>query len=446
MGKNLLFKAFILLIVIFFHSFVLTPKIYAGTMGAVIDIAVARQTLRTIAPSVVKATPAGWGYAVAYFTVAGIAYYFIKSGGVTALNNWLNTQLGASPPDGSTVAVGTYVTFYITGGGTEIQCRAKKYSDTSWSYQVYISGNWTAENFGSGFTSISAAAAHAQAAWGTQGTSPHGFSPGAPSPTIPTDYGTPLQGSQPNFPDGTVKFTPGGAAQLNGTNPPGTATSLPDAEIDRMTAALGATQPVAGTQPPPNTGDNTLSNDANASIPWLQQIANYVSNLVGIKTDTGAIKTNTDNMIVGQSAQTTAIQNMSGKMDNIAAALNNQTNQDNAVIEKLDNVAQTTLSLKDAVTGTSASVETLSTRINSLKSLMSTKFPFSFIQGITVPTVQPGGTSLVPDIVLPTGQHWVVDPMQYTVIADFFSVVRSLVSLMMWAVFTLVMIRRVTQI
>ena len=451
MGKHLGLKAFVLLVVIFFHSIVLTPKIHAGTMGTVIDIAVARQALRTIAPTVVKATPAGWGYALAYMGIAAAAYIFIKSGAVTGIKNWLDStldpQLIPPPP------WGTYNTWSAATGSWQFRTTQNGPSCTYFQVNSNTGYGWPSGTQGQWMVYSSCASAGDIASF----VASHGGSAIPPPPSVPTDYGLPgglLETSVPTWPDHSVFFTPGAADLLTGANSPIGGTPMTDADIDKAVSALGANEvDSSGVQPRPNTNDNTLSADANASIPYLQQIMNYVSNLIGIKSDTGFIKTNTDNLVAGQAAQTSAVnqslgkldniaiasQAMKGTMDNVGIAINNQTVAIEQILDKLDNVV-------NALKESTASQSSLSSRVSEVKDLLLSKFPFSIVAAVTSPGAVTGGTYTIPDLQFPMGTSVSVDPLANDEIHSWVTWLRGLMSVGMWAIFVLVMVRRVTEI
>jgi len=448
MEKHLGLKAFVLLVVIFFHSFYLVPVGYAASMGVVVDIAVARQVFRSIAPSVVKATPAGRGYALAYFGVMGVGYLLVKSGAVTALKNWWDGTVGAPATDGTFwfSLAGTHRHVYYVSSGSA-------YGWSNWS-NATCPGSWNTTSrtcVGSNF--INGGYPYGtfnQAYTGAGGSG----TPGNQPPSVPTDYGTQLLPNQPVWPDGSIFFSPGAAAFLNGANPVGPVTELTDADLDKMKVALGATTPDAqGNQPTPDLGDSNLSEDANATIPYLQQIMNYVSNLLGIKTDTGAIRISADNLVAGQSAQTSAVQQSLGKLDNIAiasqsmkntmdnvgVAIQNQTVEIQKIPAKLDNVVA-------ALNTTTVTQNNLSTRLSNVKTALLSKFPFSIVAAVTAPGAVTGGTYSIPDLHFPLGTTVSVDPMQNAQMASWIGWLRGLMATGMWAIFILVMVRRATQI
>jgi len=444
MGKHLGLKAFVLLVVIFFHSFVLIPKSYAG-MGTVVDISVARQAFRSIAPSVVKATPAGRGYLIGYAVVSGIAYVAVKSGAVSALKTWVDTLLSGTPSQGTSTHVdyaagtqglinspyGAAITFN-TYDGTWIAWRHTSSQATG--YQSTYSWQYS-------YSQPSVLTTHLLAYQYLFGG---GSSPAVPPPTVPTDYGTPLTTSQPDFPSGSVKFSPGGAALLNGANNPETVVEKSDEELEGIAGALGMTEvsPEGQQAGDPATNDNTVTEGDSTQIGYLRQMLYYLTNLIGIKTDTGVIKTNTDNMVAGQSLQTTAINTMAGKMDNIAIAINTQTEIDNQILTKMDNVAQTVETLKN----TTASQSSLSSRVGEVKDLLLTKFPFSIVAVVTSPGEVSGGTYSIPDLQFPLGTSISVDPLENDEIHSWVTWLRGLMAVGMWAIFVLVMVRRVTEI
>ena len=439
MKKYLCLKAFILLIVIFFHSFVLVPRAIASSYEGV----VAKAFYEAVAPSVVAATPAGRGYLLALAVGSAVVYIAIKSGAVTAVKNWFNGINADSGKKSFVGPIGTWGPGFTVGG----QVFKIKLSADGVHYDLQQNGNGAAGN--ATWQQIIDQIAY----WGSWNPAP------LAAPTVPTNYGTQLAASQPSLNTNDVFMSQGAAAMLAaGTAALVKATEMADAELEALKLVMGLTSPdhTTGVQPKPNLGDNTVSADANQSIPLLSQIVNFVSNLVGIKSDTSAIRTNMDCVVSVVSGVGTNVQSMSTKLDNIAVltqaqnnilenvviAINNQTSIDNAMLGKIDNVAQSIGSLNNVA----ATQSTISTRIDGLKSLMATKFPFSFISGITAPSGGGGGHYDIPDLQFTGGYVLVVDPMKYPVFANFFGTVRTLVAIGMWAVFTLVMIRRVTQI
>lgn len=443
MGKHLGFKAFVLLVVMFFHSFVLVPITYAGT---VVDMAAARSVLRAVAPSVVAATPAGWGYWLGIAVSAGIIYMAVKSGAVTDLKNWLTSWVTPTAENTS------YLGPLINIGGTNYRYRF---------YWEPGNGKWAAEKR-TAADGYMGGSTYYYNTWlaAYQGVYGVAYSPPT-APTIPTDYSTLMAAHNPTFSANGVFYSPGGAAQLAASGGGGTiikAEQKSDADLDLLKGALGMTaaDPSTGAQPNPTANDNTLSPGENQSIPLFQQMVNYLSNLIGIKSDTGRIADSNDNIAVGVAAQTTAITNMAGKMDNIAilsqaqknaldnavVAINNQTAIDNQILVKMDNVAQTL----DTFKNTSASQSTLSSRIGEIKDLLLSKFPFSIVGAVTSPGSVSGGTYTIPDLHFPLGMVVSVDPMANTEIHSWFTWCRGLIAVGMWAVFILVMVRRVTEI
>src|SRR3972149_437982 len=121
MKKHLCLKACFLLVVIFFHSFILVPKSYATTWEGVAG----RIAFRAFAPSVIAALSTGTALVVGAVVAGGIGYLIYKSGAVTAMKTWLNTSYPSSfpwpVPGGSTyyftTASGNQLRVYYAGAG-----------------------------------------------------------------------------------------------------------------------------------------------------------------------------------------------------------------------------------------------------------------------------------------------------------------------------------------
>ena len=93
MKKHLCLKACFLLIVMFFHSFVLVPKANATTWEGVAG----RLAFRAMAPSAIAALGSGTALVIGAVVAGGVGYLIYKSGAVTALKNWINTVYAFTP-------------------------------------------------------------------------------------------------------------------------------------------------------------------------------------------------------------------------------------------------------------------------------------------------------------------------------------------------------------
>ncbi|MBE3144818.1 MAG: hypothetical protein IMZ61_13000 [Planctomycetes bacterium] len=398
MKKHLALKACVLLVVMFFHSFVLVPKAHAtGWQGIAGRIA-----FRGVAPSVIALLGSGTALVIGAVVAGGIGYLVYKSGAVTALKNWLTPQLSGTAPDPATIAVGGYVYFYIYSGG-EIQCRVHKYSDSSWAMQGFVSGNWTNETFRS---SMSAAIQAAHDAWESAGHSPHNFSPGTAAPTVPTDYVVPLAVTQPSFPSDSVFGSPGVAAALAGGAAIVSAVPMSDSDADKFVAGLGGSAGAVidanGVQAgnPPTT-DNTVTAGDTATLGILHQIWFAVSNILGLKTAVEGQKAVLDNTLIVAQSQALKLDNVvaisqsqAGKLDNIVsvgiqqkAALDNIVSMTQAQTTAIESIETKVEHLDNTIANSTSTASTVATRIEALKTAASTKFPFSLASSLSVATV-----------------------------------------------------------
>lgn len=420
MKKHLGFKAFILLVVIFFHSFVLVPQAHAtGWQGVAGRIA-----FRGIAPSAIAALGSGTGLIIGAVVAGGIGYLIYKSGAVTALKNWLNATVAnpiVEPPAGT----GNYCqTTNIAGTSKR---RATKSGGGSWN----LSSGPTGVEVNNGGVSTWAEAA-AWLSW-TGAGSYQMITP----PSTPQDYSTLLAATQPSFPSNSLFGSPMVAAAIAGGAAIVSAITMSDGDIDKFIAGSGSTVIDSdGVQAgnPPSTTDNTVTAGDTASIGLLQQIVNYISNLVGIKTDTAGIKTGIDNVVSG-------ISTMSGKLDNVGVfpqsgltTLDNIAVNTGAIPAKLDNVIE----IIGTVAATSSSV---ASRIDSLKMAASTKFPFSLAGSLSVATVSGVSTYVFASLPLTTSISIPIEPMLGP-LHDLFDWIRQLLVWFFWAGTLLAILRK----
>lgn len=422
MKKHLIFKASVLLIVMFFHSFVLVPKSYAVASTG-LEKSALRLVWNAASPAGIKAAQAAGQAALVGWRITGVvglAYILYTSGALTKMVNWWNAQVGTAQ----------HAADYYSANGTHIQITAGDPGH----WNLFLNGNAVV---GNGTWQAILDGIHAYV-----GNYPAGVNdPGAmAAPTVPTDYGgSAALDISPGLSTGDLKGTQLAGPMLAGTSDPRpeSIAFLSSGDGDTVSAALGMTDinPATGAQPNPTTNDNTYTaGDAHTSG-LLQQIINYVANLVGIKTDTGKISSNTDNLVAGQSAQTSAANQSLGKLDNIAILAQAQK----STLDHLDNAVK-------ALSTPTVTEGSLSSRLSAVQSLLSTKFPFSIVSSIQGPGTVSGGTYEIPDLVFPLGVTITVDPMRYPQMATFVGFVRGLMAVGMWAMFVLIMIRRVTQI
>jgi len=462
MRGHLTIKAFVMLVAIMFHSLVLVPKAHATTFEGILG----RVAFRALAPSVIGGMAGGMGIVAGVVIGGGLGYILYKSGAVTAMKNWLLTQLGATPPTLASMSVGSYCTFNIKdGSGYAIPFRAKKYSDTSCSYQMFIGGAWGSEVFGPGFTTIAQAAEHARASWGGSGQQPYNFSPGGgTAPSVPTDYATALATTQPDFAtSGQIYATPGAAAALSGGAAISSVAQASDSDIAAMISGLGATEVNGDTGAqvgsPGATNDNTYSVGDSAQVGLLQSIMNYVSNLMGIKTAVEAQKATLDNTLVATQAMKTAIDNvgtgivaMRGSMDNVGtgiAAMRNTMDNVGLAIQSqaadIDAVKDSVQSLDNALTlaPSGAAVSAISTRLDGIYDTMMTRFPFSWFSVVPAPSGLDTGTS--PDVLAHIGGVEIdYSPWKNSGLNSILSTVKGMIGLFLWAVCAVGIYRRIT--
>ena len=429
MGKNLGMKAAVLLVVIFFHSFVLVPKSYATVPASAAGLT--RVAFNAMSPQAL------WDLAVANEAKAmlvgvrlagaiGLVYYLYDSGALDKLKDWVAGGLGEGvPPDGDIGAYtagsttkyifysGGYLSIYNDSGGTNLwyyMGYPQRWQCTRYDGTYYAAIEWAKET-------IRAAYGQTPAYWGT--------SPPAP-PSVKTDYtGIAVD---PQFVNGTVWGSPGAGSLLPGIasspSPPDvvTAEAINPGDVDAIKNGLGLTEvdPNTGVQPDTVTDNTVTRGDQNTNnllgqiLSVLVSIRDYASNLLGIKSS----------------------------MDNVAVAINNQTAEIEKIPAKLDNVIASVESLKE----TTATESTISTRLSSVKTLLLTKFPFSIVAAVTSPGSVTGGTYSIPDLHFPLGHTVSVDPMQNAEMASWITWLRNLFATGMWAIFILVMVRRATQI
>lgn len=373
---------------------------------------VANLAFRSVAPSVI--TTLGSGSALIIGSTAiiggGLIYIAIKSGGVTALKNWWNSNIAPSWKSDGTDNFYNRSTdhFHIVGSGTSwtLHQGSGTYGNSDWAgyyctHQTQIT---------SGFTS------YAQAWNMVMSGQP---TPSNPAPAVPTDYSAQLANSQPAFPAGTVYGTPGAAAALTNSSPATSVQIVTDAVADTLIKSLPMTEINSdSSQAPPVAGpvtDNAVTKGDAEQVGLLQSMLNYLMHLFGIKTAVESVATNTNTISNKLDNVTTTLPGMKSSIDcstsQLIAAreavessnrfLDNIAHQlANPASSGADNIIQT---ITQPVTQTSV----LSNRMTQLKTLAATKFPFSIVSSYTEPSsVNITSPDIgMPDIILPNGDH-----------------------------------------
>jgi len=453
-----LFKAIFLLIVMFFHSFVLVPKAHATAFESTI----ARIGFRAIAPSAIAAMGAGSGAIIGVALGAGVGYIILKSGAITALKNWWNSNMSYPAPSG------VNGTEYATITGTYPSVKFMTYSNLNsgkyWGYGYYYTGSGYGQQsviYGcvaagcTGHADAISAKAHAyillkQHGIGTNfngnGTWSH-WNTTEYVPTIPGDFGTQLDTfGPPVFSDGTVKASPGAMAALSGgASIISVQTNVSDPDLDMFIAGSGSTavDTDAGTQAgtPPSTTDNTVTAGDTASIGILQQISNFVSNLLGIKTSTEAIKTALDNSLIIQSQMSAKLDNVGSFPQSAQNALDNIAVGTQIMVSEIDQIGNKVEHMDNTLIQANATLGSVQTRIESLKIAASTKFPFSLVSSIGLSAVSGTSTYVFADLPLTSSISIPISPMSGP-LATLFAWIRQLLVWFFWVGTLLAILRK----
>lgn len=444
MKKHLLFKACVLLSVMFFHSFVLVPKLYATTWEALAG----RVAFRAFAPSTVAALGSGTALVVGAVVAGGIGYLIYKSGAVTALKTWLNSSLDPQyyPPP----PWGTYNTWSAATGPWQFRTTQNGPSCTYFQVNSNTEYGWPSGTQGQWMVYSSCASAGDISSF----VASHGGSAIPPPPTVPTDYDSSMGSTGPNFSSSQIYGSPGVAASIVGGAAIVSAVTMPDGDADRMISGLGANEITdSGTQNGvPSSNDNTVTTGDAATIGLLQQIMNYVSNFVGIKSSIDAVKTANDCVASATSALSSTVASQSGKLDNIAtiglsqsSKLDNIAVIDTAISLKMDNVvtsinAQTQAienvetkieHLDNTITSSVATSGTVQTRIQSLRDAAATKFPFSLASSLSVAAISGQSTYDFGSLPLTPSISITINPMAGP-LADLFVWIRQMLVWLFW--------------
>lgn len=458
--KKHLFKAIFLVMVMFFHSFVLVPKSYATTWEGVAG----RLAFRAFSPSTIMTLGSGTSLVIGAAVAGGVGYLIYKSGAVTALKDWWNSAVGqvSAPTD---ITTGTDLLFVVgTGSGSTV--RIRKVGTGSYDCYNGNPGTWVQNK-----STLALAIAWLQNAYGSNDPQypARNFNPGGISPpTSPLDYISQLVSSQPSL-SNYLFGSPGVAAAVFGGAAIVSAVTMPDADADRLKTGLGAT-PInnAGVQEgsPPTTTDNTVTAGDTASIGLLQQIVNFVSNLLGIRTSAEGIKTTLDNSLgvlqqisgkldnagsFPQSAQN-SLDNIAGSTYLVPARLDNIISNTGAVPAKLDNLITTTGAIPakldnviNTITELSTTQSAVQTRMDALKDVALTKFPFSVVAAFSITPVSGSSTYSFASLPLAPGIEVPINPLAGPM-GDFFVWVRSILVWLMWAGVLFMMLKKVMEV
>lgn len=463
MGKVSKITVVFLIPVLLVHLFIFVPRANAVGLQSVIG----RIGFRAIAPSVVAAMGAGSGAIIGVALGAGVGYLVLKSGAIDVLKNWwtaYQSQPAPTYPTNGYVQAGGYtwtVDIYQASTGCGMGYRGFA-SNGQGSYfnnggNYYYACPVTTASWYNVQTQIFNAIkeVYPSAYWGGP----------AYYPNVPGDYGTALDANPPAFSDGTIWGSPGLVGAITG----GAAivsvqTGVSDADLDKFIAGSQSTV-IDADQASQNTvpvgTDNTLTQDTNALIPLFDRMIGYLSNLIGVRTDIGEVKTKAqeqvarlDNVIANQAVEGMKLDNIAAplwnikaEMDNQGIAIANQTAAINTQTGVLDNVRQgviaqnqTMTEVRDAVNNLdntisgapTGSASTIQTRIQALRDIAATKFPFSLATSISVSGISGTNTyefaslPLTPSISIP------INPMAGP-LASLFTWFRQLLVWFFWA-------------
>lgn len=429
------------------------PKAHASFTGTAAHViragsrGLAATAMNTLAQGG-KAAIFGWRLA----SIPGIIYLLYESGALGAIYSWWAGP-GTQPPptqtsSGNLGPSGTWAINYLGQlPGPQYQLEFKYNLTGSPPNQNFASGYFTPDQYSSTWAAF-------QAMLASNGRT---ITSGAPTiPTTPTDPGSNLAGAAPTFPADSVWGTPGAIdylptisgspGELVGVN-----TDLTDAQAAELEEKLGLTpiNVAAGTQSAPDnvTGDTAvlqqrLNEQLGALLEGnkkLTSIDGKVATSANQLTEIGKL----DNIVTALGLNTQAANAVNSKMDNVVSAINLQTQAVQAQAGDLDNVAIAVQGLSQAA-ATEGSVQT---RINDLKTLAATKFPFSLASAFTV-TVPEGGSHSLGSWKLNDSEESTrvtIDPMAGT-LGSTFIWIRQLLVYMLWTLTGFGMIKRVTNL
>lgn len=428
--------AVFLLIVIMFHSFVLIPKAHATAFQGVVG----RIVFRAIAPSTLMAMGSGMSAVIGVGLGVGIGYLIIKSGGITALKNWYTAHGGAevNPPPGILTQWGSVE---VGGGDHRMKTVEALGGSNIGCFNTLIDGaNQT--------TVCGVDAARIAYEW------LHGTGTWVPPPPAPYDYNVDMAATQPSF-NGTsdVWATPGTAAALAGGAAILTTSTMSDADADKFKTGSGATAASnTGTQATnPAKTDNTVTQGDITNQSMFQQMINYLSNLVGIKTSIDASKGSLDNVALGVNIQTGILDNvgvginrMVNTMDNVGIGINRMVNSMDNVGTGVAHISTTLDNVSDSIVsklGISLNpTVTMASRIATLQESLAGKFPFGVASGISVPSGSGGNYDF--------GVYHLTPSLSFSInprlaFPGLFSFIRGLLVLLMWCGIIYACVRKV---
>lgn len=375
-----------------FHSLYLVPVANATAWQGYL----ARIAFRAVSPSTIMAMNSATAIVAPIFIAGMVGYVVYKSDAITALKNWWNSSPGADqyPVPATEFATPT------RGAGTTASV---EYMSGAWRVRTWTAAHANSGNYADWWTSLagygcapysgnssSNAWLCVQAMAGGSGVVTH------PSPPVtPTDYSTDLSTSQPSFPSQSVYASPGMVANMTGAEAAGVATQMSDADAQAFANAAGLTAVDTAGQTQDGFHDATpADNGATGSFP-----AAAMALLDAIRANTGS-SAQTLEQIRQQGLENTATfpvaaQNaldniavgtlgVSNKLDNVIGGINAQTTAIEDISTKVEH-------LDNTITQSTATSSTVQSRIDALKTAASTKFPFSLASSLTVAPIS--GTS-----------------------------------------------------
>lgn len=436
MRRHLVGKAAVLLVVAMFHAFVLVPRSHANVVP--FPGAAARMLIRAVGFGV---NP---GATVLYVVAAAVTGYLVyKSLAVSAVKSWQSEAQSPYPWPGTDTNVGMVVVGGWAEGSWVVYCQTQE-SGGTWRYfdgwaqkggQNLYGGNKQSSGY------IYASSDLARKAWHdylnnymvtAQGaTSAHYNVSYVPSNNDPYDPGVIPNEDAPTFPAASVYMSPGLAAGFDGSESVQVvASGISDSAAQDFIDAgkLIEVDPDDGSLGEPSTASEVdLLTALNAILDDSRQQSRE-STQQEVLGKLGEIKTGLDNATGGsfpQEAQD-ALDDISLKMDNVAVGLE---------------------SVEDALTETTATEQTLSTRFAAVRDLALTKFPFSLVGSYNV-TVPSGGNYDLGGWELVNGNAATmvnIAPLSGPLGATFLWI-RQLLVYMLWALTGFGMIKRVTNL
>jgi len=410
----------LMLIVIFFHSFVLVPKVHATAFEGTL----ARILFRSISPATVMGLGSNMSLVLGIPVAAGIGYLVYKSGAIDTIKSWFQSTQQTEP---TYVQGGTY--YGVTGRSivpVVPPCGSSSFRLMLNGVQEMVGCDWAQQDLSNWL-------------W------PGGYTPPSP-PSVPTDYSADLSTSQPNFSSTAVYGSPGVAGAINSSSVAVSVATMTDSEADSFIAGLGGVgatgiSDTGVQQGIPETNDNTVTSGDLAQVGLLQQILNFVSNLVGIKNSTETISRTLDNSLAVQQTMVDKLDNVGvfpvpaqNALDNIVVGVNNQT----AILEDVKIGVE---SLDNTVTQVNATPISIQTRIDALRDIAVTKFPFSIAFTLGVSSISGQSTYEFASLPLTPTLSIPINPMAGP-LSTLFGWIRQMIVWLFWVGTLLAILRK----